>query len=88
MAMPTRQVLKTLATVETLIAVLERNQGTLDRSQLRALRRLRGRRSALRGLLAVRETERPKKIVHLALWRDGYMQPQEERVGAEASAAG
>lgn len=88
MAMTTQEARKTLKTVENLITVLEQTQGTLDRDQLRVLRRLRGRRSALRGLLAVRDVERPKKIIHLALWRDGYMQPEELRAGAEVSAAG
>lgn len=88
MAMTTQETRKTLKTVETLIAVLEQRQGTLDRDQLQVLRRLRGRRSTLRGLLAVREVERPKKIIQLALWRDGYMQPEELSPGASASAAG
>ncbi len=86
--MTTQEVRKSLATVENLIALLERKQGALDSDQLRVLRRLRDRRSALRRLLAVRETERPKKIIHLALWRDGYMQPQEPGADAELSAAG
>jgi hypothetical protein len=66
---------KTLSTLETLIAALEQRSGALDRDDLLALRSLRHRRSLLRGLLAVREIERSKKIVHLELWRDGYMRP-------------
>ena len=85
MVMTTQEARNALKTVENLIAVLEQKAGTLDRDQLRVLRRLRARRSALRGLLAVREVERPKKIIHLALWRDGYMQPQELVAGVSVA---
>ncbi len=74
--MTTLEARKTLANLETLIAALEQKSGVLDRDDLVALRSLRHRRSLLRGLLAVREIERPKKIVHLELWRDGYMRPR------------
>ena len=76
MTMTTLEARKTLANLETLIAALEQKSGVLDRDDLVALRSLRHRRSSLRGLLAVREIERPKKIVHLELWRDGYMRPR------------
>jgi len=36
----------------------------------------------LRGLLAVREIERAKKIIYLELWRDGYMRPRKTAVSA------
>jgi hypothetical protein len=73
MAMTTLEARQTLANLETLIAALEQRAGALDRDDLLALRSLRHRRSSLRGLLAVRALERPKKIVHLELWRDGYI---------------
>jgi len=76
MAMTSLEARKTLASLETLIAALERQGGSLDRDELLALRSLRHRRSSLRTLLAVREIERAKKIVHLELWRDGYMRPR------------
>lgn len=87
MAMTTQQLNKTLKTVENLIAVLEQKQGALDADQLRVLRRLRGRRSALRGLQAAREAERRKPVVQLALWRDDYMTPEQLAADAETSAA-
>ncbi len=74
--MTTLEARKTLANLETLIAALEQKSGVLDRDDLVALRSLRHRRSSLRGLLAVRDIERPKKIVQLELWRDGYMRPR------------
>ena len=77
MAMTTLEARKTLSTLDTFIAALEQRSGALDRDDLLALRSLCQRRSSLRGLLAVREIERPKKIVHLELWRDGYMRPRE-----------
>jgi hypothetical protein len=77
MVMTTLEARKTLSTLETLIAVLEQRSGALDRDDLLALRSLRHRRSSLLGLLAVRDIERPKKIVYLELWRDGYMHPRE-----------
>ena len=76
MAMTSLEARKTLANLETLIAALEQKSGTLDRDDLLALCSLRHRRSSLRGLLAVREIECAKKIVHLELWRDGYMRPR------------
>ena len=76
MAMTSQEARQTLANLETLIATLEQKGGTLDRDELVALRSLRHRRSSLRTLLAVREIERGKKIVHLELWRDGYMRPR------------
>ena len=76
MTMTTLEARKTLANLETLIAALEQKSGVLDRDDLVALRSLRHRRSSLRGLLAVRDIERPKKIVQLELWRDGYMRPR------------
>ncbi len=76
MAMTSLEARKTLANPETLIAALEQKSGPLDRDDLLALRSLRHRRSSLRGLLAVREIECAKKIVHLELWRDGYMRPR------------
>ncbi len=86
--MVTQEVRTSLATVEHLIALLEQKHGTLDRDQLRVLRRLRGRRSALRRLLAARAAELPKQIIHLAVWRDGYMQPRKSAADAALSAAG
>ena len=82
MAMTTLDARRMLLHLETLIAALERRSGALDRDDLLALRSLRQRRSALRGLLAVREVERPKKIVHLELWRDGYMRPRKSFASA------
>jgi hypothetical protein len=76
MAMTSLEARKTLTNLETLIAALEQKGGMLDRDELVALRSLRHRRSSLRTLLAVREIERAKKIVHLELWRDGYMRPR------------
>lgn len=76
MAMTSLEARRTLANLETLIAALEQKSGALDRDDLLALRSLRHRRSSLRGLLAVREIECAKKIVHLELWRDGYMRPR------------
>jgi hypothetical protein len=76
MAMTSPEARKTLSTLETLIAGLEQQSGALDRDGLLELRSLRHRRSSLRGLLAVREIERAKKVVHLELWRDGYMRPR------------
>jgi hypothetical protein len=67
---------KTLANLEALIATLEQKHGALDRDDLLALRSARHHRNTLRGLLAVREIESHKKIVHLELWRDGYMRPR------------
>lgn len=82
MTMTTLEARKTLANLETLIAALEQKSGVLDRDDLVALRSLRHRRSSLRGLLAVREIERPKKIVQLELWRDGYMRPRKALASA------
>ena len=76
MAMTTLEARRTLANLETLIAAIEQRAGALDRDDLLALRSLRHRRGSLRGLLAVREIERPKKIVRLELWRDGYIRPR------------
>ena len=74
--MTTLEARRTLATLETLVAAIEQRAGALDRDDLLALRSLRHRRSSLRGLLAVREIERPKKIVRLELWRDGHIRPR------------
>ena len=82
MAMTSLEARKTLSNLETLIAALERKSGALDRDDLVALRSLRHRRSSLRGLLAVRDIERAKKIVHLELWRDGYMRPRKAAASA------
>ncbi|HKW52448.1 MAG TPA: hypothetical protein VJO12_02070 [Stellaceae bacterium] len=82
MAMTSLEARNTLSTLETLIATLEQRSGALDRDDLLALRSLRHRRSSLRGLLAVREIERTKKIIHLELWRDGYMRPRKAAVSA------
>ena len=82
MAMTSLEARKTLANLETLIAAFEQKSGTLDRDDLLALRSLRHRRSSLRGLLAVREIECAKKIVHLELWRDGYMRPRKAAASA------
>ena len=82
MAMTSPEARKTLSSLETLIAALEQKSGALDRDKLLALRSLRHRRSALLGLLAVREIERAKKIVHLELWRDGYMRPRKASASA------
>lgn len=70
MVMTTLEVRKTLALLERLLAALEQRRGGLDSGEPFVLQRLRERRSALRGLLAARETEREKKIVSFALWRD------------------
>jgi hypothetical protein len=82
MAMTSPEARKALSALDTLIAALEQKSGMLDRDNLLALRSLRHRRSALRGLLAVREIERAKKIVHLELWRDGYMRPRKASASA------
>jgi hypothetical protein len=82
MAMTTLEARQTLANLETLIGALEQRTGALDRDDLLTLRSLRHRRSSLRGLLAVRDVERPKKIVHLELWRDGYMRPRKASASA------
>ena len=82
MVMTSPEARKTLSEIETLIAALEQKSGALDRDNLLALRSLRHRRSSLRGLLAVREIECAKKIVHLELWRDGYMRPRNAAASA------
>jgi hypothetical protein len=82
MAMTSLEARKILANLETLIAVIEERSGALDRDDLLALRSLRHRRSSLRGLLAVREIERAKKIVHLELWRDGCIRPRKAAASA------
>jgi hypothetical protein len=82
MAMTSLEARNTLSNLEALIAALEQKSGALGRDDLLALRSLRHRRSSLRGLLAVREIERAKKIVHLELWRDGYMRPRKAAASA------
>jgi hypothetical protein len=82
MAMTTLDARKALTNLEALIATLEQRNGVLDRDDLLALRSARHRRNTLRGLLAVREIEGHKKIVHLELWRDGYMRPRKTAASA------
>jgi hypothetical protein len=60
---------KTLFTLEKLICVAE-IVGLQDPAQRAALEALRGRRSALRRLIARRQKLKQQKIVCLAAWRD------------------
>jgi hypothetical protein len=60
---------KTLFTLEKLICVAE-IIGVNDPEQRAALEALRGRRSALRQLIARRQKLKRQKIVCLAQWRD------------------
>lgn len=60
---------KTLFTLEKLICVAE-IVGLHDPEQRAALEALRGRRSALKRLIARRQKLKQQKIVCLAAWRD------------------
>ena len=60
---------KTLFTLEKLICVAE-IVGIRDPNQRAALEALRGRRSALKRLIARRQKLKQQKIVCLAQWRD------------------
>jgi len=60
---------KTLFTLEKLICVAEL-MGLQDPDQRAALETLRGRRSALKRLIARRQKLKQQKIVCLSSWRD------------------
>jgi hypothetical protein len=61
---------KTLFTLEKLICVAE-IMDLQDPDQRAALEALRGRRSALKRLIAKRQKLKAQKIVCLSSWRDG-----------------
>lgn len=72
--MTSETLLRDLATVERLIAALDRRYD-LDESGLRDLCWLRARRRFLAGLLRVRRAQRGNKVVSLELWRSGRGAP-------------
>ena len=72
MSMSSTEARQTLKALEGLIGAAEM-VGLHSPTQRAALRALRGRRLALRKLLATRSALRGEKIVRLAAWRNGGM---------------
>jgi hypothetical protein len=86
MIMTTPEIRKTLTVLERLLAALERRGSALEGDERRLLQRLHERRRALHGLIAARESEREKKIVSFAFWRDEtlHVPLHEPQLGAGA----
>lgn len=73
---------ETLGALERLICVAELLQ-LRDPDQRAALQALRGRRAALRGLLARRRKLQAQKTVCLAAWREAPLMARERRPWAQ-----
>jgi hypothetical protein len=73
MALSSSEARRTLKALERLICVAELMElrNPMQRAALKALRgRGRGRRAALRRLIAARQKLKPQKIICIAAWRD------------------
>jgi hypothetical protein len=69
MALSSSEARRTLKALERLICVAELME-LRNPMQRAALKALRGRRAALRRLIAARQKLKPQKIICIAAWRD------------------
>lgn len=84
MVMTSEMVRHDLGRIEALIAALKSSYGDDDREDLYWLD---AQRLYLRSLLAVREAQRGKKLINLAVWRDGGPEAASRLAAASAAAA-
>jgi hypothetical protein len=68
--MTSEEILRELGHIDGLIAALNAFRGA-EEVDLDDLRWLAGRRRFLRSLIEIRRAQKGKKVVSLALWRDG-----------------
>jgi hypothetical protein len=84
MVMTSDMVRHDLRRIEALIAALKSSYGDEDREDFYWLD---AQRLYLRSLLAARNAQRGKKLVNLALWRDGGPETASRLAAAAAAAA-